>query len=832
MDRLRSVSSLLAQLVAPLLMVPSLAAQPNPPNESSPPQQPPAPSERVAPPVEPTPDEERTSSPPPPVAPAPSSSEDQAPDDQAPVPPRDGESDQESGAPAPSDPPPAQATENTPPSAPVAEETDAATVPVPSAPVVHPKPLAGRNAQGSNVDVTAGLDDLSLVDLLNLDLRIVSTKTDTTVAASPAAVIVVSRQDIERYGYRSVAEALQDVVGTYIVDDHITPNLGVRGVPGGSFEGSGAVKVMIDSVPVAFRTTGENWLGPALIPMASVERIEIVKGPTSSLYGADAFLGVINVITRPAGNASWGEVNGAALATYEGNPGFGLGGAGGLVLRPFRITMGAQYQLEDRSGLALPASSPAPVVADDAGELSREQKLRSGVAHMRVTYNPVRKTTYSLSARYARRQTAAEFAPWLQLTNAADPDTGTSLSLEQGTLTLGADSTFSRSFQLVSTATAFYGRTRPDDRIDTGDTFAVVERDLSYMGGEGSVEGIIRPTDDLRLVVAGELSADKEHLGAPDFRSRDDGRLIESVGTAEDFEATLVNVAGRAQVTWDLIENYLVPTGGLRIDHNSVYGERFSGRLALVSQLRSDLYVKGAYGTAFKAATPLLLYGSPLAPGDVIGSPELKPQELRSAELTVDYQPEGVVDTELSVTRWQLIDRAVFRPEEINLVGRNSADAKGWTIEAMLTSRFSDVVGGSLGGEWVQVTRQSGEVGYRSVLFGTAPAIYPEFIGRGRLWLRPAPAPIEIWTATRLVGARNASDSNTLEAGERYELPSYVSLDAGVRTLDLRWFGKRLTEFSLRGQNVLDSAKADAGFFGIDYPALAPRLTLQIRQEL
>src|SRR5690606_28031053 len=145
-----------------------------------------------------------------------------------------------------------------------------------------------RAPRGSTVDVTAGLDDLSLVDLLNLDLRIVSTKTDTTVAASPAAVIVVSRKDIERYSYRSVAEALQDVVGTDIVDDHVTPHLGIRGVPGGSFEGSGAVKVMIDSVPVAFRTTGENWLGPALIPMASVERIEIIKGPTSSLYGADA----------------------------------------------------------------------------------------------------------------------------------------------------------------------------------------------------------------------------------------------------------------------------------------------------------------------------------------------------------------------------------------------------------------------------------------------------------------------------------------------------------------------------------------------------------------
>src|SRR5690349_13517310 len=91
-------------------------------------------------------------------------------------------------------------------------------------------------------DLSEGLDDLSLIDLQQLDLRMATTKPDPTVQASPARVTVISREEIERYAYRSVADALRDVVGPYLVDDHITPSLGVRGIPGADYEGSGAVK--------------------------------------------------------------------------------------------------------------------------------------------------------------------------------------------------------------------------------------------------------------------------------------------------------------------------------------------------------------------------------------------------------------------------------------------------------------------------------------------------------------------------------------------------------------------------------------------------------------
>lgn len=743
--------------------------------------------------------------------------------------------------PAPAAPPAGDAPPAEPPSetgaaegAPEAPPAAApAETPAPSAPVEPASAAASEAVDGqAEEDLTAGLDDLSLVDLLQLDLRVATTKTNTTVQASPAAVTVISRTDIERFGYRSVAEVLRDVIGTYAVDDHITPNLGVRGVPGAAFEGSGAVKVMIDGVPVAFRTTGENWLGPALVPMASVERIEIVKGPTSSLYGADAFLGVINVITKEAGQKSWGEVGGSGLLSYNGGAGGRLEAAAGVVMRPYRLTLGAQFDQEDRSGLGMPGTSPAPSFADTAGATSTGQTLRSGVTTFNLSLTPTRKTTYSVAGRYAFQQSAAEFAPWLQFTNVPTASTGTWLSLEQGSLTLKAGSSFTREFRLEATATGFFGGTRADDQVDTGDTLALAHRDLHYYGAEGTIEGILQPTDAMRLVLGVEASADREHLGAPDYRNRADNTPVAAAGTAEDFETTLLNVAGRAQLSFDLIPKYLVPTGGVRVDHNSVYGDRASGRFAVVSNVFSEFYLKGSYGTAFKAATPLLLYGSPLTIGDVIGSPQLGPQELRSIEFTADYRPKSILDLEFTVTHWDLIDRAVFRPEQINLIARNAADGNGWTLEGMVTSRFSETIGGSLGFEWVKVTQQSGEDGYRGELFANDPSIYPEFIARGRIWSRIGRAPLEVWMASNVVGPRNASDSNTLEAGNRYVLPTFATLDAGLRTLDLHFFGERLSEFSLRGLNILDSAGDSAGYFGIDYPAAPPKVQLEFRQEL
>jgi iron complex outermembrane receptor protein len=123
---------------------------------------------------------------------------------------------------------------------------------------------------------------------------------------------------------------LRLVPGMYLIYDYVGYSVGVREVTSGYRGGTRIVKVMIDGVPISFRPDLEAFLGPEFIPVEAIERVEIAKGPLSALYGANAFLATVNVITRTPeerevqatqrvwhtnGNPGWGA---SALATHSG----------------------------------------------------------------------------------------------------------------------------------------------------------------------------------------------------------------------------------------------------------------------------------------------------------------------------------------------------------------------------------------------------------------------------------------------------------------------------------------------------------------------------------
>ncbi|MDR3303792.1 MAG: TonB-dependent receptor [Treponema sp.] len=103
------------------------------------------------------------------------------------------------------------------------------------------------------------------------------------------AVEVVSAEDIADMGAKNVAEVLENVAGL-VIFDHPQATVMMQGF-GGAY-----VKVLIDGLEIAGDTGGATQLN--LIPVADIERIEIVRGASSALYGSDALGGVINIITK------------------------------------------------------------------------------------------------------------------------------------------------------------------------------------------------------------------------------------------------------------------------------------------------------------------------------------------------------------------------------------------------------------------------------------------------------------------------------------------------------------------------------------------------------
>ena len=151
---------------------------------------------------------------------------------------------------------------------------------------------------------------LDLVSLMSIEVTSASKKSQT-IAQAPAVIDTISAAEIREKGFTSVAQALRSLPGFLVTTDHVVPNVAVRGIHGGFRASSRILKVMVNGAPIAFRSTSENLLGPELIPIEAVAAIEVIRGPASALYGANAFLGIVNIITARGENAEGVAVEGS-----------------------------------------------------------------------------------------------------------------------------------------------------------------------------------------------------------------------------------------------------------------------------------------------------------------------------------------------------------------------------------------------------------------------------------------------------------------------------------------------------------------------------------------
>ncbi|MBD3419543.1 MAG: TonB-dependent receptor [Chitinivibrionales bacterium] len=144
-----------------------------------------------------------------------------------------------------------------------------------------------------------------------LDKMIVTaTKTNRRMSETPASVSVVDRWDIDNSPAMSVEEHLHEKAGTTVmrvtgIGEGIPSFVGLRGIPG-AFAASRTL-ILVDGIPT--NVAGTPFMLLNLIPAQAIEQIELVKGPQSSLYGANAFAGVINIVTREGTKEPQFDVN-------------------------------------------------------------------------------------------------------------------------------------------------------------------------------------------------------------------------------------------------------------------------------------------------------------------------------------------------------------------------------------------------------------------------------------------------------------------------------------------------------------------------------------------
>jgi len=153
-------------------------------------------------------------------------------------------------------------------------------------------------AQNDTTSTGEDLFDVDFNQLLNMEVTTASKKSQS-ISEAPAIITVITEDQIKEYGVNSLSELMSYVPGFTVQDAYWKRNIiTARGIKQTLYNDK--ILVLLNGVPTYDAMAMEHYLD--FIPIASVKRIEIIRGPGSTLYGTNAFAAVINIITKDADN--------------------------------------------------------------------------------------------------------------------------------------------------------------------------------------------------------------------------------------------------------------------------------------------------------------------------------------------------------------------------------------------------------------------------------------------------------------------------------------------------------------------------------------------------
>jgi len=163
--------------------------------------------------------------------------------------------------------------------------------------------------------------ELTLDELMRLEIPRVygASKYEQKTTEAPSSVTIIAAEEVRKYGHRTLADILQSVRGLYVTYDRNYSYLGTRGFNRSDF--NSRILLLVDGHRVNNSLSDGASIGTDFIlDVDLIDRVEVIRGPGSALYGNNAFFGVINVITKRGDHFKGPEISGevASFDTYEG----------------------------------------------------------------------------------------------------------------------------------------------------------------------------------------------------------------------------------------------------------------------------------------------------------------------------------------------------------------------------------------------------------------------------------------------------------------------------------------------------------------------------------
>lgn len=654
----------------------------------------------------------------------------------------------------------------------------------------------------------------------------IATGSRQLVSKAPSVTTVITAEDIASMGARTLSEVLEAVPGLHVsrntLENNYAPTYGMRGI---LTDSAPHVLTMVNGVARTSVFLGNPDEQRVELPVENIARIEVIRGPGSAVYGADAFAGTINIITKTAA-----DIDGTSVAVR----------AGSFKTREGWVQHGSRHGELEVAGYLKLGTSDGPhrtIRADAQSALDAALGTRASLApgpvntghdsvdgQLDVAYGRLR-----LRAGYTLRD---DLGTGAGIGAALDPVGRVRSERISGDVTW-SDAQFAR--DLAVTLQAAYMKldndvTRALRVFPPGASFAA-------LGGSAFPDGVLGTPDKSERQM--RLSAGAVYTGVADHRLRfgvghdemeiyktsdtKNFSLLPGVPTLLPTGMTAVSGAelflmpherrvdyAYLQDEWSFARAWTL-TAGVRHDHYSDFGSTTNPRLALVWEARADLTARLMYGTAFRAPSFVEQYAgsNPVA----MGNPNLDPERISTVDASLTWQAAPGLQSTLSLFRHRIRDIIALSGTTYQNAGRQTG--RGGELEISWDAAAALRVTGHYAYQRNEDETTGRDAGY---------APHHHLYARADWGFAPG------W---HLSGQVNRIAGRQRVAGDaRPEVPDYTSVDVSLRTDRNRagWdFSASI--YNLFDADIREPSKAASGI--VDDLPMAPRsFWLQARYSL
>lgn len=430
------------------------------------------------------------------------------------------------------------------------------------------------------------------------DIVVTASGFEQQISSAPASISVISREELERGHYQNVTDALRDVPGVVVTGGGAGDNgndISIRGMP------SQYTLILVDGRPQNSRESRPNgsagfeqdWLPP----LQAIERIEVVRGPMSTLYGSDAIGGVINVITRKVADSWHGNIQLDTVLQEDSASGDS---------RQANFYLSGPL-VADRLGLQLYGRT-SERDEDDIENGYEEKSLQSLTARLSLAASDNHDFTAEAGiTEQDRRSLVGRSAP------------------AEGCRGGCTDS--------IGEYTNSHVALTHSGRFDWGTSETFVQRERS----ENQSRDIEITNTTAKTSVVIPLGMHMLTVGASwEEESLEDGT------TNQISDRTAVENSQWALFMEDewMLTNAWALTGGLRLDDDDNYGSHLSPRLYSVWNMTPEWTLKGGVSTGYRSPNLREItpdWGQISRGGNVYGNPDLEPETSLNKEIALLY---------------------------------------------------------------------------------------------------------------------------------------------------------------------------------------------------